>query len=102
VTEASQITFHMVTESNLEQHKQILAKARFEAATLRSDIANYLHAHKEVMTQVNFCVCKVCIVLCPTLQACRPQCVASPFSRRRPSAYAVFVHYYNRCILGTS
>ena len=52
VTETSQITFRMVAESHLEYHKQILATARFQAATLHSDISNYLHAYNEVVTEV--------------------------------------------------
>jgi len=56
VTETSQITFRMVAESDLEYHKQILATARFQAATLHSDISNYLHAYKEVATEVKFFV----------------------------------------------
>ena len=52
VTETSQITFRMVAESDLEYHKQILATARFQAATLHSDISNYLHAYNEVVTEV--------------------------------------------------
>ena len=56
VTETSQITFRMVAESDLEYQKQILATARFQAATLHSDITNYLHASKEVATEVKFFV----------------------------------------------
>ena len=52
VTETSQITLRMVAESHLEYHKQILATARFQAATLHSDISNYLHAYNEVVTEV--------------------------------------------------
>lgn len=70
VTEASQLTFRVVTESNLEHNMQILAKARFEAATLRSEIASCLHAHTEVMTEVKFFMCKICISLCPTFWVC--------------------------------
>jgi len=52
VVEASQITFRMETGAEQDYHLQMLARARVEAANLRSEIAEFQHAYMAIMYEV--------------------------------------------------
>jgi len=52
VVEASQITFRMVTGACQDYHRHMLARARVEAANLRSEITEFQHAYTATMYEV--------------------------------------------------